>query len=459
MARPSTSGEAGKPDWMNGTEGSEDLYGLSGNDIIFGFGGEDRLYGGADRDVLYGGAGNDELYGGTGKDLLYGGAGNDKLYGGPDNDVLHDETGWNELKGGDGDDVLVGTGKMFGGAGEDTLIATGGAQVWGGAGADILIGSGGRVMYNGEAGRAQTGVTVDLLNGWGRGGDADGDKIFGFTGIVGSRGDDELWGDDEDNFFRGMEGKDHFYGREGNDTVAFGSNGGDGAKVDLSNPLSKAEGGQAGGDMFSSIENLIGSGHNDVFTGNGKRNWLSGRDGDDTLHGMAGNDSLGGGKGTDTLNGGKGLDDLSGNEGADKFVFTRESVVDTSDEEETRTLADETDRVWDFSGLGSDGVKQEDEDGDKLDLSGLKTAKGLTKIVFKGTDAFSAGGASSKIGEVRYWHQPVQDNPPEGQHGKWTKVAADLNGDGDADFQVELYGHLDLTVADFVGVVAEPAVA
>ena len=428
----------------------DDIDGKTGNDFIWGLGGDD------------------DLKGGSGNDVLIGGAGNDDLEGGPNDDVLSDGTGRNELRGGDGDDVLVGTGKMFGGAGEDTLIATGGAQVWGGPGADILIGSGGNVMYNltpsqdnpGKHSFAQTGVTVDLLNGWGKGGDAQGDKIFGFTGIVGSHGDDKLTGDGQSNFFRGMDGADYFNGGLGDeigDMVSFwGDNGGAGATVDLSTPVNPGEtepifgasGGYAEGDTFREIENLYGSKHNDIFTGNGKRNWLSGQDGDDRLHGMAGNDSLGGGKGTDTLNGGKGLDDLSGNEGTDTFVFDNDSLPGG-----TGTLAAETDRVWDFSGLRSDGVKQEDEDGDKLDLSGLKTAKGLTKIEFKGTDAFSAGGASSKIGEVRYWHH-VQDNPPEGQHGKWTKVAADLTGDGNADFQVELYGHLDLTVSDFVGVEA-----
>ena len=445
-----------KNDFMWGFGGGDKLYGDAGRDVLYGGAGNDELRGGADNDLLYGEAGNDELRGEAANDVLYGGAGNDKLWGGAGNDVLHDGAGWNELRGEDGDDVLVGTGKMFGGAGEDTLIATGGAQVWGGAGADILIGSGGRVMYNGKAGVPQTGVTVDLQNGWGREGDAEGDLIFGFTGIVGSRGDDTLMGDEQDNFFRGMDGKDKFYGREGNDTVAFGSNGGTGATVDLSDTTLgyEAEGGQAGGDTFSSIENLIGSEHNDVFTGNGKRNWLSGRDGDDTLHGMAGNDSLGGGKGTDTLNGGKGLDDLSGNEGADTFVFDKDGLA-------------ETDRVWDFSGLGSDGVKQASEHSDKLDLSGLsglKTAEGttITELEFipdkKPDDGQYSPGTTGK-GKVWYWHQPVQDTPPEGQHGKWTTVAADLDGDGDADFQVELYGHLDLTVADFVGVVAEPAVA
>ena len=455
MARPIKRGDSDvtKPnDLLKGDQHGEDLYGLLGNDTLLGLGGED------------------ELWGGPGDDVLLGGAGNDKLYGGPDNDVLSDGTGRNELRGGDGDDVLVGTGNMFGGTGEDTLIATGRAKVWGGPGADILIGPGyGNVMYNlttpdnlGNDRIARMGVTVDLLNGRGHEGEAEGDMITGFTGIVGSYGDDKLIGDGQSNFFRGMGGADEFiggYGTEIGDMVSFwGDNGGAGATVDLntpvnpdeSEPIFRASGGHAEGDTFVEIENLYGSKHNDIFTGNDKRNWLSGQDGDDTLHGMAGNDSLGGGKGTDTLNGGKGVDDLSGNEGTDTFVFDKDSLA-------------ETDRVWDFSGLGSDGVKQASEHGDKLDLSGLsglKTAEGttITELEFipdkKPDDGQYSPGTTGK-GKVWYW-QHVKPNPPEGQHGKWTTVAADLDGDGDADFQVELYGHLDLTLADFVGVVAEP---
>lgn len=444
MARPSTSGDSTKPDLLKGDERGEDLLGLGGNDILLGFGGDDKLEGD------------------SGNDVLLGGAGRDKLYGGANNDVLSDWAGWNELKGGDGDDVLVGTGGLFGGPGNDILIATGRAQVWGGLGEDILIGPGyGNVMYV----NSPKEVTVNLANGKGLGpvgSEASGDRIAGFTGIVGSHHNDELVGDESDNFFRGMGGADKFFGERGEDkgadTVSFWrDNGGEGATVNLSVFGEKGKGGYAEGDTFVNIENLFGSKHDDIFTGNGRTNWLSGQDGKDKLYGLGNWDSLGGGKGDDLLNGGSGADHLTGDEGADTFVFGQESVVKTKE-----ALLGETDKVWDFSGLRSDGVKQEDEHGDKLDLSGLKTADDITitrieLIPGKKTKEFSPDTQSGTVeGKMWYWHH-VQDNPPEGQHGKWTKVAADLTGDGDANFQVDLYEHHDLTVADFVGVVAEVA--
>ena len=73
-----------------------------------------------------------------------------------------------------------------------------------------------------------------------------------------------------------------------------------------------------------------------------------------------------GGGGNDDLDGGAGIDTLAGGTGADTFRFDADSLPGA-----TGALAGETDVVTDFSGLGSDGVKQANEDGDQLDLSDL----------------------------------------------------------------------------------------
>ena len=482
MATPiSIDEDATKADRLKGSESGETLRGLGGNDFIWGFGGDDKLWGGADRDVLYGGAGNDELHGGGDRDVLYGGdgndelrggAGNDVLYGGPGIDELHgdggndvlidkEQRGWGNgaLRGGAGDDVLIAAGgHMYGEAGNDILIATGGAQAWGGPGADTLIGPGsGNVMYI----DSDAGVTVNLADGTASGGHAEFtdpitgvksyDTISGFTGIVGSRHDDTLTGDEKDNFFRGLGGADHFVGGEGTDTVYYGGkNGRDGVTVDLD--AGTARGGHATvkdsdgmvlrSDTLDGIENLIGSNYADKLMGNGEANSLSGQDGNDVLEGRGGMDSLGGGKGADTLNGGSGADHLSGHDGADTFVFGGESIVTTPE-----ALPGETDKVHDFSGLGADGVKQESEHGDKLDLSGLKTAKGLTRLDFIEDRVFSAPGAQSKVGEVRYEQKGEDTSTTEDD---FTHVTADINGDGNADFQVTLEGLHTLTGADVI---------
>jgi Ca2+-binding RTX toxin-like protein len=77
--------------------------------------------------------------------------------------------------------------------------------------------------------------------------------------------------------------------------------------------------GTAEGDAFFSIENVIGSGHDDDLVGNDGVNALQGLDGADTLKGFGGNDTLRGDNGNDTLNGGAGADTMMGNFGNDTY--------------------------------------------------------------------------------------------------------------------------------------------
>ena len=71
---------------------------IDGTDNLTGDEGPNMLYGGAGADILNGGAGNDTLYGDAGADDLNGGAGNDTLYGG---------AGADSLDGGAGDDMYM----------------------------------------------------------------------------------------------------------------------------------------------------------------------------------------------------------------------------------------------------------------------------------------------------------------------------------------------------------------
>ena len=56
-------------------------------------------------------------------------------------------------------------------------------------------------------------------------------------------------------------------------------------------------GGDAEGDTLVNVEDVLGSKHNDVLTGDAKDNILSGNNGDDELNGEDGDDTLEGGKG------------------------------------------------------------------------------------------------------------------------------------------------------------------
>ena len=57
--------------------------------------------------------------------------------------------------------------------------------------------------------------------------------------------------------------------------------------------------GIAAGDTFISIENLMGSGFNDLLLGTNGNNTIWGWNGNDTINGRAGNDTLYGGAGSD----------------------------------------------------------------------------------------------------------------------------------------------------------------
>lgn len=122
-----------------GTAQADTLQGTSGSDVMFGFGGDDLLEGNDGDDFIWGGQGNDTLRGGNGNDSLWGGSGNDKMYGGNGDDRLWGGSGNDEIYGGSGSDRIVGgsgNNKLYGEAGDDTFI--------GGAGNDLIDGGEGK---------------------------------------------------------------------------------------------------------------------------------------------------------------------------------------------------------------------------------------------------------------------------------------------------------------------------
>ena len=64
------------------TNGMDTVWGLGGDDWIYGLGGADTLHGGNGDDRLFGGSGADTLNGGNNNDYLVGGTGGDTLNGG-----------------------------------------------------------------------------------------------------------------------------------------------------------------------------------------------------------------------------------------------------------------------------------------------------------------------------------------------------------------------------------------
>ena len=232
------------------------LEGTSGADALTGQSGRDRIYGYGGNDVIEGSAGHDVIEGGDGHDVLRGGDGVDRIIGGAGDD---------HIEGGAGDDYgiwhsVVADGGLFGGLGNDTIV--------GGAGLDLVYGE-------------------------------EGDDVF----VIDEDGGD-IW--------------DRFDGGSGRDTITY-ANFSNGVSIDLNVkpfPEEPATTYQYG-DLFSTIEDMIGSNFGDSLAGDDIANRLAGMAGNDTLRGRQGDDVLDGGEGNDTLYGDEGGDTLIGGAGDD----------------------------------------------------------------------------------------------------------------------------------------------
>ena len=270
------------------------------------------------------GSGNDDILAGDFRDnIIRGGAGDDTLYGGPqgDGDGMGADSNSDRLEGGDGND------RLFGGFGVDTL--DGGPDddvLWGGPGFDYLIGGDGNDMIYAD--------NLDTVSGSIKGGGGNDTVSFekimeavkftanvsnSIENIIGTDSDtaDTLMGNDKDNVIEGRDGGDTLDGGGGvYDTVSYASSD---RRVTVNLQTNMVGGGHASGDTIDNFENVLGSAHNDILTGDSEANMLMGGAGDDELDGGAGNDTLEGGAGADELDGGAGNDTLEGGAGADEL--------------------------------------------------------------------------------------------------------------------------------------------
>ena len=156
---------------------------------------------------------------------------------------------------------------------------------------------------------------------------------------------------------------------------------------------------------------------NNILSGGAGNDRLYGGSGRDSLLGDVGSDQLRGGGGNDRLNGGAGKDALWGGAGADQFVFLAPGHSSTTN----------PDVIADFARA----------QGDRIDLSpmdAMVTRAGNQDFDFIGRAAF--GGDA---GELRY--QVAQ--------GK-AYVYGDVNGDGRADFCIQVNGVTALSGNDFI---------
>lgn len=204
---------------------------VGGNDRIVGGLFQDRISG----DVLLRNSEANTVTGGA--DLIFGGDGDDLLFG--------------EVAAGFTGNVIGGNDRIFGGAGRDRLAGQSGNDgLTGGSGADSLDGGSGNDLaaYDTSA----KGVTVNLLTGFGQGGDAEGDTLANIERLLGSDFVDTLVGNANDNRLAGGAGGDMLIGRAGHD-ILLGEGGADrfvfstlaesavGAQRDIISDFSKAQ--------------------------------------------------------------------------------------------------------------------------------------------------------------------------------------------------------------------------
>ena len=156
------------------------------------------------------------------------------------------------------------------------------------------------------------------------------DRLFGGEGndqLFGGYGNDHLSGGAGADLLDGGKGRDHAvyatasaaaegegfsYGDAENGVAAREF---DGVLASLADASQNQ--GEAAGDVYVSIEGLVGSKFDDVLIGDDGANWINAHNGDDVAYGGAGNDRLNGGNGDDVLIGGTGNDWMTGGTGVD----------------------------------------------------------------------------------------------------------------------------------------------
>jgi Ca2+-binding RTX toxin-like protein len=236
---------------------------------------------------------------------------------------------------------------------------------------------------------------------------------FGWLEIGGTDGNDTITGSSVTDIIRGSGGDDVLDGGVGgNDLVSYLFDGAVTVSLAIAGPQDT---GGAGTDTLSNFEGLEGSQTGDTLTGDDFANSLLGRGGADTVIGGGGSDSLLGGPGKDTLTGGL---------GADTFDFNLKSESPKGKNH---------DIITDFSGVGLEG-----DHINVHDIDANTQVGGNQNFHFIGAQKFH-----HHAGELHFV-----------AHGTFVTVEGDTNGDGKADFQIEVHNVAEtlnsLAKGDFV---------
>lgn len=187
--------------------------------------------------------------------------------------------------------------------------------------------------------------------------------------------------------------------------------------------------GEAGNDSLdggTGNDTLSGGDDDDLLLGGDGSDYLLGDAGNDVLRGGTDSDTLSGGSGDDLIAGGAGADALYGGSGADVFVFNNASHTSGDSGSHYHHCGTQRDVIYDFES----GV-------DQIDLSGIDANEwycGDQSFDFVGSWWFSGWGAWG-AGQLRY---------------SCGVLSGDTDGDGYADFSIELAGNVHLCASDII---------
>jgi len=326
---------------------------FSGFNSVYGSPFDDTIVGDDLTNFLFGDDGNDTIDGGPNLDLITPGAGDDDVEGGTepgpgfDLDIVYfnDATGdvTVDLENGtatspDGTDTLANFESVVGSNHNDTITGDNRSNIlFGGLGDDTLDGGGGLAVDYAAYWFAAGAIDANLTDGTATGASVTDpgsgqeigegtDVLEDIEGLLGTINfDDNLVGDEGDNYLDGDLGDDVIDGRGGDDLIVSSGgddtfNGGAGAfdmidyfgtsslTVDLVQGTLTSTGPDTGSDTLSGIEAASGDAGNDTFVGDEGINRFFGWGGNDTFTGNGGDDLFDGGLGTNTADGGAGSD-------------------------------------------------------------------------------------------------------------------------------------------------------
>lgn len=359
--------------------------------IQHGTAGDDTLNGTANADFLMGGAGDDTISGGNGADMILDGAGADRMTGGngADTFILSRDGARDDILDFDPSQDridLSGWGRIYDVSALTWSIRSNGAVITYGDELLVIRTVDNTTLYSDDLAAHElfnlshtdlsymTGGLDPLLDDTALGnfeGSAGADTLVGSDfddTIRGNLGDDSIVGGAGNDVLNGGVGADYLDGGAGSDWVSYeGSRGS--LRVDLM--FSHINTNVAAGDIYVSIENLIGSQGFDNLRGTLDDNVIQGGRNVDYIFGRRGNDTLEGGIGDDVLFGGTGADLLIGGANRDRAQYSEALSAVQVD------LANSANNTGEAAGDQFDGI--EDLAGSRFDdlLNGNDAANRL----------------------------------------------------------------------------------